>query len=80
MIKEWQPILPGDKRKLDKRKLYEFLREDTTTFIIVGIGEEAFLDAVEDVVAWREYDTRPPGVWPLVDYSKEDPAKTAKGK
>ena len=56
MIREWQPILPGDKRKLDKRKLYEFLREDTTTFIIVGIGEEASLDAIDDVVAWREYE------------------------
>ena len=61
MITEWQPIIPKDKRVLDKRKIYELLRADKVTFVLVGEGEEVFWDtfnmpSTPPFVAWREFD------------------------
>lgn len=62
MITEWQPVMPDDKVKFKSRTLYELLRDDHTTFLIVGRGvehEAHIFAAYPEVVAWREYDCRP---------------------
>ena len=66
MITEWQPVMPNDTLKLKSRTIYEFLRGDHTTFLVVGRGpdEQAKLhhfikNEPDDVVAYREFDTRP---------------------
>lgn len=64
MITEWQPVMLGDKLKLKARTIYEFLRGDHSTMLIVGRGveQEADVDPLikdEDIVAWREYETKP---------------------
>lgn len=55
--------MPDDKLKLKSRTIYEFLRSDHSTFLVVGLGieQEANLSAFgAEVVAYREFDTRSP--------------------
>lgn len=59
MITEWQPIMPGDKLKLKARTIYEFLRTDATIFLGVGLGPEQEAAVTDDVVAYREFETKP---------------------
>ena len=60
MITEWQPIMPSDEIKFKSRTLYELLKGDKTTELIVGQGvEHPILGSkfgTNDIVAWREFD------------------------
>ena len=60
MITEWQPIMPTDDIKFKSRTLYELLKGDKTTELIVGQGVEHPIPGSKfgknDIVAWREFD------------------------
>lgn len=63
LIAEWQPIMPTDALKFKVRTIYQFLKEDGSTFLMVGCGTDKPVEGAaltsQDVVAWREFDTRP---------------------